>query len=70
MLLQIDADEHSRNSSVRLCVLSDFTDENCLYRFAVKRTNVLSILCDSGHLSYRYLYGCTLLQSCTGDVGF
>ena len=49
---EIDANEHSCKSSGRLCVLSEFTDEKCLFHFAVKRTNVLSILCDSGHLSY------------------
>ena len=50
-LLQIDAKEHSRNRSVRLCVLSDFTNGKRPFRFAVKRTNVLSLLCYSGHLS-------------------
>ena len=52
--IEIDADEHSRNCSVYLCVLGDFSNGKCPIRFAVKRTNVLSILCNSGHLSYRY----------------
>ena len=47
------------------------SDGKCLFHFAVKRTTVLSILCDSGHLSCRYPYGCTplkiMLQS---DGGF
>ena len=61
VLLEIAANEHSHDSSVHLRVLSDFTDGKRLFRFAVKRTNVLSILCDSGHLSYRCPYGYTSL---------
>ena len=39
-------------------VLSYFTEKKCqTFHFAAKRTNVSSILCDSGHLLYRYPYG-------------
>ena len=54
MVLQIDANEHSCNSLVCFCVLSDFTDGKCPFHYAVKRANVLPVLCDSGYLSYRY----------------
>ena len=57
MLLQIDANEHSGNISVRLCVSGDFTDGECPFHFAAKRANVLSSLCDLVHLSYGYTYG-------------
>ena len=62
VLLEINVTEHSCKSSVCLCVLSEFTDGKSLFRFAVKRTNVLSIFCDSGHLSYRYPYGWSPLR--------
>ena len=48
-------------SVFKVYVLSDFSDGKCPICFAVKRTNVLSVLSHSGHLSYKYPSGCAPL---------
>ena len=70
-IITTDAKERSCNSSVPLYVLSDFTDGNFPFHFALKRTNVLSKKnCDSGHLSYRYPCGCTPLAKLCKHLGW
>ena len=52
---------HWWEMSVSFCCEKDKCPINFVWLWAFKRTNLLTILCDSGHLSRRYPYGCTPL---------
>ena len=52
---------HWWEMSVLFCCEKDKCPINFVWLWAFKRTNLLTILCDSGNLSCRYPYGCTPL---------